>query len=148
MAFLVDTNVLLRLAISTHPFHLATRRAIKPLRDRGESISASTQNFIEAWNVATRPLDRNGFGLSPSQADRLLRQLETAFPRLSEPADTYDRWRELVVRFGVSGVQVHDARLVAVMLCNGVSSILTFNTRDFERYAEIGIEAVDPRSVG
>jgi predicted nucleic acid-binding protein len=44
------------------------------------------------------------------------------------------------------GVNVHDARLVAVMLVYGVKNILTFNTRDFNRYSEI--VAVHPTSVG
>jgi predicted nucleic acid-binding protein len=47
---------------------------------------------------------------------------------------------------GVSGVQVHDARLVAAMRVHGVKRILTFNERDFARYADV--EAVHPRSVG
>jgi predicted nucleic acid-binding protein len=46
---------------------------------------------------------------------------------------------------GVSGVQVHDARLVAAMRVHGVKSILTFNDRDFTRYTDI--DAVHPRSV-
>ena len=44
----------------------------------------------------------------------------------------------------VSGVQVHDARLVAAMVSHGVRHILTFNTADFNRYAPEGIIAVDP----
>ena len=56
-------------------------------------------------------------------------------------------WRRLVVTFGVSGVQVHDARLVAAMKVNGVTHILTFNTSDFKRYGSEGIVAVDPAAV-
>lgn len=32
-------------------------------------------------------------------------------------------WRRLVVNYGVSGVQVHDARLVATMLVHDVTHI-------------------------
>ncbi len=53
----------------------------------------------------------------------------------------------MVVAFGVSGVQVHDARLVAVMKVNSIDRILTLNTADFVRYANEGIVAVDPRSL-
>ena len=49
--------------------------------------------------------------------------------------------------YGVSGVQVHDARLVATMIVHGVTHILTFNTSDFVRYAPQGIVAVDPATV-
>jgi predicted nucleic acid-binding protein len=51
------------------------------------------------------------------------------------------------VQFGVSGVAVHDARLVATMLVHNVTHILTFNTSDFARYASEGVVAVDPNSV-
>ena len=61
-----------------------------------------------------------------------------------------ERWRlgppeSKVVTHGVAGVQVHDARLAAAMRVHGVKRILTFNDRDFARYADI--EAIHPRSV-
>ncbi|WP_225894477.1 PIN domain-containing protein [Atlanticothrix silvestris] len=40
-----------------------------------------------------------------------------------------------MLEYGVMGVNVHDARLVAVILVHGLTNILTFNTRDFTRYA-------------
>jgi len=59
----------------------------------------------------------------------------------------YPEWRKLVVAFNVSGVQVHDARLVANMKANSVTHILTFNTRDFIRYAPEEIVAVEPATL-
>jgi len=53
----------------------------------------------------------------------------------------------LVLGFGVSGVQVHDARIVAAMLVHQVTHISTFNASDFARYSSIGIIAVDPKTV-
>ncbi|HMD98634.1 MAG TPA: hypothetical protein VKM93_15040 [Terriglobia bacterium] len=49
------------------------------------------------------------------------------------------RVRRLVVAHGVSGVQVHDARLVAAMRVYGVRSVLTFNGSDFSRYSEVQV---------
>jgi predicted nucleic acid-binding protein len=43
---------------------------------------------------------------------------------------------------GVSGVQVHDARLAAVMNVNNVSHLLTLNPRDFERFT--GLTPIHP----
>lgn len=144
MAFLVDTNVLLRLAASKDDRHLAARRAIEALQGRGEELVTTGQNLIETWNVAARPADRNGFGRTPEEANRLVVSLGRGFPRLAEPTDAFDRWLALVVRFGVSGVQVHDARLVAVMLAHEITDILTFDARDFQRYSEVGIRATNP----
>lgn len=145
--YLVDTNVLLRFAARTHPLHRIVRDAVRKLRASGHMLRVTPQNFIEFWNVATRPAARNGFGLTPAEADRLLRLAERLFPLLPDLPVVYPQWRRLVVTFGVSGVQVHDARLVAAMISHGVTHILTFNTADFARYATEGIVAVDPATV-
>lgn len=92
-------------------------------------------------------MEANGLGRSPEVADEVLGRLETAFPRLPEPPNIYELWRDLVVRFKVSGVKVHDTRIVAVMLNNEVQNILSFNASDFQRFAALGIRAVDPRKM-
>ncbi len=146
MIYLVDTNVLLRYADRADPQHLTARRVVAGLREE-HTLCTTSQNLVELWNVMTRPLDRNGFGKTPVEAEPLLEITEQLFPRVADPPDLYERWRKLVVRFGVSGVRVHDARLVAVMLAHDVSWILTFNAKDFKRYAELGIRARDPAAV-
>jgi predicted nucleic acid-binding protein len=145
VAWLVDTNVLVRLAVPADPRHLSARRAVEALQE--EDLYVASQNLIELWNVTTRPVENNGLGQTITAADQVLRVFEQVFSRLPEPAATYDRWRELVVRFGVSGAKVHDARLVALMLANEVARILTFNGADFQRYEELGIRAIEPGEV-
>jgi predicted nucleic acid-binding protein len=147
VVYLVDTNVLLRLVDRTHPLHPIIRTAMRKLRDDGHTLQVTPQNCAEFWNVATRPSANNGFGWTPADADRLLRLIERLFPLLPDMPTIYPQWRRLIVAFGVSGVQVHDARLVAAMKANSVTHILTFNTTDFIRYASEGIVAVDPTTV-
>lgn len=144
MIYLVDTNILLRLADRRHSLHPIVRAAVKRLRADGHELQISPQNCMEFWNVATRPAMKNGFGLFPANADQLLRLLERLFPILFDKPELYPEWRRLVVDFEVAGVQVHDARLVAAMKTYGITHILTFNTIDFARYARAGIVAVDP----
>jgi len=112
-----------------------------------EDLYVASQNLIEFWNVSTRPVGNNGLGQTTTAAEQVLRSLEQTFSRLPEPTEIYDRWRDLVVRFGVSGVKVHDARLVALMLVNDIDRILTFNAADFRRYEVLGIRAVVPEEV-
>jgi predicted nucleic acid-binding protein len=76
-----------------------------------------------------------------------LRRIEQAFLYLPDTPEVYEIWRDLVVRFGVSGVKVHDARLVALMLANNMRRILTFNANDFGRFEELGISAIDPGQI-
>jgi predicted nucleic acid-binding protein len=142
---LVDINVLVRLAVPADPRHLSARRAVETLAEEG--LCVASQNLMEFWNVATRPVENNGFGQTTPAADKILRRLEEAFPRLPDTPEVYDIWRDLVVRFGVSGVKVHDARLVAFMLANGMKRILTFNANDFLRYKKLGISAIDPGQI-
>ena len=122
-------------------------QSFERLRINGHQLQATLQNFIEFWNASTRPIDRNGFGLTPAETDRLLQRTERLFPLLPDLPALYAEWRRLVVTYGVSGVQVHDARLVAAILSHGATHILTFNTADFARYAPEGIVAVDPETV-
>ncbi len=145
---LVDTNVLLRFSDRTDPRHTIARIAARKLRADGHHLKTTPQNFTEFWNAATRPQERNGFGMRPEDADRLLCIAERIFPLLPDSPAIYPEWRRLVVSFGVSGVKVHDARLVASMIVYDVKHILTFNTSDFSRYASEGIVSVDPMTIG
>ena len=148
MLYLVDTNILLRFADRSHPLHPSIRTAVRKLRQDQHTLQVTSQNCIEFWNVATRPIERNGFGLTPSDAERLLQLVERLFPVLPDSSEIYKEWRRLVVVFGVSGVQVHDARLVASMKVNAISHILTLNVEDFKRYGSEGIVPVAPRTIG
>lgn len=147
MLYLVDTNILLRFVDRTHPLNPSTRNAIRNLRSEGNTLLVTPQNCAEFWNVATRPATKNGFGLKPTDANKQLRLIERLFPLLPDMPTVYPEWRRLVVQFGVSGVQVHDARLVATMRANNTTHILTFNTKDFLRYGSEGIIAVDPTTL-
>ncbi|WP_315784832.1 type II toxin-antitoxin system VapC family toxin [Fischerella sp. JS2] len=137
-SILIDTNVLLRFIFRTDPQYPVVRTAIRKLRTEKHTLYISSQNCIEFWNVATRPIAKNGFGLTPTDVKRMLQRIERLFPLLPDTP---------VVTYSVSGVQVHDARLVASMKANGVTHILTFNTRDFARYVVEGIVVVDPVTV-
>src|SRR5688500_4503386 len=147
MIHVPDTNVLLRFAYRPDPQHAIVLSAVKKLKSGGDKIYLLPQTCVEFWNVFTRPTSRNGFGLSAQKTNHSLRLVERIFPLLSDSADVHREWRKLVVSFGVSGIQVHDARIVAAMLVHQVTHILTFNTSDFARYSSIGIVAVDPKTV-
>ena len=92
-----------------------------------------------------RGRERNGIGLTPDAAGAELEQIHAFFTVLSESRDVYDIWRDLVTRYGVSGVAAHDARLVAAMKVHGITRILTFNRSDFARYPDV--EVVDPQGL-
>jgi predicted nucleic acid-binding protein len=143
--YLVDSNILLRWVKPDHGDYALVISAIDAVLRRGDVLCYTSQNVGEFWNACTRPLDRNGYGLSPQEADRRARLFEEKLRLLPDSLTVHEEWRKLLVTHGVSGVQVHDARLAAAMRVHGVRLILTFNDRDFARYS--GIEAIHPRAL-
>jgi predicted nucleic acid-binding protein len=145
MEYLADTNILIRRIDRGHALRAAATTAVRVLLRSGERVYVAPQNIIEFWNVCTRPLERNGLGLSPTEADREASRLEGILTILPDVPAIYPEWRRLVVAHSVSGAQVHDARLVAVMNVYGISNLLTFNGPDFSRYP--GIHVIQPEDV-
>ena len=94
---------------------------------------------------SARPVSRNGFGLTPKDVDQCARRFESRLQLLAYSLAVNEEWRKLIVDYDVSGVQVHDTRLVAAMRVHGVKRILTFNTKDFTRFK--GVEAVSPEEI-
>lgn len=144
-AYLLDTNILLRLSKRDSPEFSIIRSALRFLSQKDARLCYTSQNLIEFWNVATRPIDRNGYGLSTMEAHEAAQRVERAFVMLPDTEAIHHEWRRLVVVNGVLGAKVHDARLVAAMTAYGIAHILTFNDRDFSRYA--GITVVHPSDV-
>ena len=87
----------------------------------------------------------NGLGMTIDQVRGEVKRLEGFFEIVSDSADSYAAWKALVTTHRVSGAQVHDARLAAVMTASGITRILTFHVRDFIRFA--GIEAIHPEQI-
>ena len=80
LSHLVDTNVLLRLEKSEDGQASLAREVTERLRQRGEDLCVARQNLIEFRNTASRPLDKNGLGLTPADAD--FRRFESLPPDL------------------------------------------------------------------
>jgi predicted nucleic acid-binding protein len=146
MVVLLDTGILLRLVDLTDPLHASVRAAVRAVKSRGDVLAMTAQNVAEFWNVCSRPASaRGGLGLSNAETNQRLRLLERIVRILPDSAAAYSIWRNLVVSLAVSGVQVHDARLVALMQWHGTTHILTLNSADFARFA--GITALNPNMV-
>ena len=144
-SLLVDSNVLLRWAQRSDPAYLAVRQAFDLLVRSGTVLYYTSQNLAEFWNTLTRPSDRNGDGLTPVEANALAEEVEAEFRLLPDSILVHQEWRRMLVDYGLSGAQVHDARLAAAMRVHGVKRILTFNARDFRRFADV--EAVTPQDL-
>jgi predicted nucleic acid-binding protein len=148
MSYLLDTGILLRVIDRKDERHAVVSKSVRALISQGETLFAATQNAAEFCNVASRPVANNGLGLSPGDALRILEhEIEPLCTVLSEIDAAYPHLKRLIAAYGVGGKQVHDARLVAMMLAWQVDSVLTLNDRDFRRYEPEGIQVVTPAAI-
>jgi predicted nucleic acid-binding protein len=145
LSYLVDTNILLRLVQSDSPQYGTIRECTDRLWARGAELFYTSQNLAEFWNVCTRPADRNGFGFSVAETDERATLIEAKFSFATESEATHQEWRRIVVSAKVSGIQVHDARLVATMHVHGIGNLFTLNGKDFHRF--IGISVLSPEEI-
>ncbi|MBV9505151.1 MAG: type II toxin-antitoxin system VapC family toxin [Acidobacteriia bacterium] len=145
MDCLADTNVLVRSIDRLHPHHPIALGALEHILSNGGRVYIGAQNLIEFWYVCTRPVTRNGLGLAPSEAEKEIGQLEMLLLLLPEVPAIFPEWRRIVTSHAVTGIDVFDARLVAVMHIYGLTDLLTFNGEDFRRYS--GISVVEPSTV-
>ncbi|MGH9397919.1 MAG: type II toxin-antitoxin system VapC family toxin [Terriglobia bacterium] len=137
LRYAIDTNVLLRLAQRNHPQHGVIATALRRLVAREVELCFTPQNLGEFWNVSTRAVERNGFGLSIQETDAHVQAIERTMTLLAEDERVYRVWRRLLLSYDVRGVQVHDAHLAATLEVHGVTHLLTFNGEDFKRFPSL-----------
>jgi hypothetical protein len=101
--------------------------------------------LYESWVVATRPVEVNGLGMSPTAVGDSLRDLIDTYELHRDEGRVFDLWQQLVSTHAVKGKNAHDARIVAAMLCHGLTTLVTFNTPDFARFT--GINVFSPTDV-
>ena len=135
--YLVDTGILLRISRPADPNQAIVDAALATLAQASAELVYTHQNIAEFWNVCTRPLERNGIGLSVAKTVKEVQVIERTMRLLPDSEAVYREWRRLVETHAVSGAKVHDARLVASMVVHGVTHLLTLNPGDFARYPEI-----------
>jgi len=103
MAVLLDSNILVRQFDLGSSQRLLALSSVENLIKANEDVVIFAQGVIEFWSVVTRPLNVNGLGWSPAQADAAIKNLPSAIRLLSETPAVFGGWRRLVVELGVSG---------------------------------------------
>lgn len=146
MAYLLDTNILIRTISPNDPMHIETIAAIDILNASREQVIIAPQNLIELWNVCTRPAERNGLGFTPARTKAEVDRLKRLFIFIPDTKAIFPEWERLVTTYEVKGTKVHDTRLVAFMLVHRLSQILTFNVKDFRRFSP-EITPVSPKEI-
>jgi predicted nucleic acid-binding protein len=97
MRVFIDTSVLVRSIEPSSPMHEPAVRAIASVIERGEAVVLTPQVMAEFRNVATRPLDKNGLGLSAEEAHDEILRMERFVSLLGETEEVYSEWKRLVM---------------------------------------------------
>jgi toxin-antitoxin system PIN domain toxin len=137
-----DTNILVYAYTRAAPEHEAARSALTRLARSGETwgipwtVASELIAFLTNGRIIERPL-------STEAAFTVLdRWLDAGGARLLlEPPSLYPRFREVALAGRVRGPLVHDARIAAACLANGVSEFWTAD-RDYSRFP--GLRVVNP----
>ena len=143
--YLLDTNVILRFSNPSDKQHNLVVKAVATLLRQGDTCYLTSQVLIELWVVATRPIEKNGLGWLPQQANNIIKQLLQRFPTIEDNPEIFSNWLTLVTTNQIKGKRTHDIRLIAVMLSSEIDHILTLNPKDFNRIP--GITVVHPKDV-
>jgi predicted nucleic acid-binding protein len=142
MRILVDTGVWLRVFDRAAPERAEILRCMRHFWSGGHELATTAQNVAEFWNVSTRPVAaRGGCDRPISIVEPRVRQIERPATVLPFTNLAYQQWRQLLVNHGLIGVAVHDARIAAVMMAEGIQYLFTLNGADFRRYAGITVIA-------
>ncbi len=104
MAYLLDTNILLRTISPNDPMHIETVAAIDILYAAREQLFIAPQNLIELWNVCTRPTERNGLGFTSERTKVEVDRLKRLFIFLPDTQAIFPEWERLVTTYKVKGL--------------------------------------------
>jgi predicted nucleic acid-binding protein len=129
----VDTNILLRAMMPQMAFHKQSEALIQTMWNDNVELWISRQVIREYLVQVTHPATFN----PPLTSPRAIAQLEiiqSLFRIADDTGQVTAQLLALIKAYPVAGKQIHDANIVATMLAYGISTLLTLNTADMERY--------------
>ncbi len=131
----VDTNILAYISLANSPFHLDARNKLNAYLQQGYEPWISRQIIREYLVVMSRALaDQVGFDAAQLVADT--EKLTAQFQIADDTEIVSKTLFHLVEKYAVQGKTIHDCNIVAAMMTNGITHLLTNNEGDFKRYQE------------
>jgi toxin-antitoxin system PIN domain toxin len=134
----VDTNILVYAHRRDSAFHDAAGRCVAELAEGMAPWAIPWPCVHEFYSTVTRRLYS-----PPSTPEQAIEQIDAWFasPTLVQISEVGTHWatlRDLVGRGKVTGPMVHDARIAAICLSNGVRELWSAD-RDFGRFPQLRI---------
>jgi predicted nucleic acid-binding protein len=140
-ACFVDTNVLVYAASSGAPLHQRASDELQRRSEAGQELWVSRQVLREYLATLSRP---QTFAKSRPVRELVgdIRYFLSHFQLAEEGPEVTEKLLELIEEIETGGKHIHDANVVATMLVNGISVLLTHNVEDFVRFG--GLIEVTP----
>lgn len=135
----LDTNILVYAHREELPLHGEARECIELLVTNGQRFALPWPCVHEFFSVVTHPRRFTPPSTTRQAFDFLetLRRTDLAV-WLSEGELHFDQLKSLATSSRISGPQIHDTRIAALCLANGVRELWTAD-RDFTRYPTLKI---------
>ncbi|MBA4387982.1 MAG: VapC toxin family PIN domain ribonuclease [Verrucomicrobia bacterium] len=138
----VDTNILVYAHREDSQFHVEALNAMRGLADGDRRWAIPWPCVHEFISIVTHP----GIYQPPSPLDIAVRAMKIWIESsmcvcIGEGAGYFDRLADVAAHGKSVGPMIHDARIAAICLHNGVQELWTLD-RDFSRYR--GLSAVNP----
>lgn len=133
---LVDTNIFVYASVPSAPQRQPANDALQQLRNTGMDIIVSQQILREYIAVIVR-LQNAGSGLPTATILENVAVLRTECLVVDDTPAVLDTLFDLLQRVPGADRRIYDANIVATMLVHGVRRLLTHNTKDFARYADV-----------
>lgn len=133
----LDTNILIHAHRRDASLHEKARSNVKELAESMRPWCVCYHSIIEFYSVVTHPK----IWREPSSPEQALAQIHvwTAAPTmrlLSDSLNTLETVESLALTAAVRGPLIHDTRIAACCLANGVTELWTVD-RDFSRFPEL-----------
>jgi len=133
----VDTNILVYAHREESPFHEKAFSCIAKLSEGRASWAVPWPCIHEFFSIVTHPRIYGPPSPIKCAVDQIGAWLESpTLVLLSEAFDYWDILRPIIDLSQVSGPMIHDARIAAICMQNGVTELFTAD-RDFGRFHEL-----------
>ena len=133
----IDTNVLIYLINENSSFHTSALKIFNNLINTSQ-LWISRQIIREYFAVTSK----TGFVEYPLSSSEIIYDIkifETIFDITDENFNTTTHLLELIEKYDISGVKIHDTNIVASMIQYGISHLFTYNITDFNIFDEIAL---------
>lgn len=133
----LDTNLLVHAHHGESLLHEEAKSLVKKCAEASKPWAICHHSLVEFYGVVTHPR----LWKSPSTPTQAVNQLQAwrespSLRLLYDSRDSLDRLERMVVSAKIQGPMVHDARIAACCLEQGVSELWTVD-RDFSRFKDL-----------